>query len=72
MTTRLDNLIGKTMDETRDADWLQHWPVIDENGVILDIVDGDSIPDDATLVDWRDGKPVEVDGSYGFDAILEK
>jgi len=65
------NIIGKTMDETMELDWLGYWPIIDEAGTITGIVEADNVPDDAVLVDWENGKAVQVDGTHGFDAVLE-
>ncbi len=62
---------GKTLDETEDFDWTGLWPVIDRNGIVIGVEDGDNVPQDAVLVDWENGKAVEVDGQHGFDAILE-
>ena len=67
----LNHVIDKTMDETKDEDWLGYWPVINREGIIQEILDGDSLPSDAVMVNWLDGEPVETDGGYGFDAVLE-
>lgn len=64
-------VVGKTMEETEDFDWLGLYPVIDKNGVIVGVEDADNVPQNAVLVDWVNGKPEVVDGYHGFDAILE-
>lgn len=58
------------MDETKDLDWADRWPIIDENGVIEDIVDSDEILDSDKFVEWINGAAIETDGSCGFDAII--
>jgi hypothetical protein len=71
MSEQLQNLIGLRIDSevVQDADWLGYWPAIDSDGIIQEILDNDSIPEDAIMVDWE-GQPVVVDGSSGFEAIL--
>lgn len=65
------NLVGKTMEDTEDFDWLGLYPVIDKNGIIVDVEDADNVPQDAVLVDWVNGNLVVTDAQNGFDAILE-
>lgn len=67
----LESLIGSHIesDKAKTADWDQHYPEIDEDGIITGIFSADQIPDDAVLVNWED-KPIITDGSAGFDAIL--
>ena len=64
-------VVGKTMDETEDFDWTGLYPVVDKSGLIASVVDADAVPQDAVMVDWENGKAMEVDGQHGFDAILE-
>jgi hypothetical protein len=77
---QLEKLIGKHLKSApvrRSSSrlWLGYWPQVNEKGIITAILDGDCIPDGATMVDWSTGKihgtPVVVDGSHGFEAVLE-
>jgi hypothetical protein len=65
-----NSLIGKHLNDpacTADSvDWYCRWPQVDEEGIIVAIWDGDTIPDNAILLD--NGLNV-VDGSNGFDAF---
>jgi len=67
----LQDVAGKTMDETKELDWLGYWPIIDADGIIQGLADQDTDTDDLTPVDWVDGKAVETDPDYGFDAFLK-
>lgn len=70
--TNWNNVIGKTMDETKDLDWASRYPEITEQGVIVAIHDADALPDGAVLVDWHNGQATVPDGANGFDAILSR
>lgn len=69
----LQLLVGKRIDETevQDADWLEYWPVINQDGIIQEILNNDDFTsEDEVLVDWVNGQVEIVDGSDGFDAVL--
>lgn len=68
-----EQYIGKHITETPNQ-WDGVWPEINERGYVTGVFAGDSIPDDATLVDWssknKRGHVVVVDGMNGFEAVL--
>lgn len=73
-----DKLVGKHITDkiVEEMDWYTRWPEIDNRGYITGHYHGDSIPDNATLVNWssknKQGHVIVVDGMNGFDAVLEQ
>jgi hypothetical protein len=66
MSNKLQAAIGKHISKSKSLDWFGYWPEVDEDMNVIAILDGDSIPEGATLL-WEDG--TETDGQHGFDAV---
>ena len=68
-----ESVIGRTFAETSPEngyDWQGVWPEVNINtGIVVAVLDSDTISDDAVLLNYRDGKFVPTDGDYGFDAV---
>lgn len=60
-------VIGRTLAETKHLDWIDVWPELDEDGMIIAVSEGEYIPEDARLF-WDDGE--QTDGMHGFDYFM--
>lgn len=72
MSDHLQAAIGKHADDSSDLDWLDYWPLVDENGIVEAVLDTDGINllDNYVMVDFENGKPVKVDGYGGFEGVM--
>lgn len=66
-------LIGRPLSAVPDVMY-DRWPVVDHDGFITAILEGDCIPEDAVLIDGfdEDGEPIVTDGMNGFTAVLDE
>lgn len=71
----LDNhfgtFVGESLVDVIDEDWLNYRPVIDRDGVIVDVLESDTISGDEIFVYWTSEGPIITDDSIEFDAVLE-
>lgn len=71
MNNNLETAIGTHISTAiNNYDWQGYWPEVDNDGYITAILDGDSIPDDAVMVNWDGKRLIETDGQHGFEAVL--
>jgi hypothetical protein len=67
---QLEKLIGENFysNDSMAANWLEYWPLVDDSGDIIGIVDADSL-EGYELLEDRNGILIPTDGENGFDAV---